>query len=613
MNSTIRTEKGRLWLGSAPILLLSGEIQFWRMNPDQWAPALESARAMGFTIVSTYLSWRRHQPAPDQFEWGEMVPQLDVRAFIESCAENGLRVQIKPGPWICAEEPGGGYPDWLLENDDIIALDAQGKHVIGYNPPFRHPVPCYRHPQYRQAVRRWFDSVWNKIGDLCYPTGPIVAVQLDNEPSHCFRDGLYESDYHPLQLTAWREWLVARYPDQNAFRAAWGASCDIATASPARPGDTPSEVPSGRTGAVDQQTRDWIDFSGDSILEHLRFLARCHAESGAEALLPTVNIVNPPVFEVPLAHNAVHTVPRGVVGTDHYYEPPLDLRDIDRLAKTAALARLAGEPLVWAPELMCGIWRSPGEVVRYPDPTPIEQIAWWGAAIALGYQGLNLYMLADRQNWQFAPVSTAPDAQPFYDASARFVALLAQHPDIVTATPVAATFLAWYRSDAVAGYAGRPEPYRAWDQTAFELLARGLPYQLVDSDDPVPPPRRGAVLLVPPKCSFSKDEKLTAVGWTVTRLDSATTLEVLDDAGLLKRPVEISTSGSSHVLITVTESCDYLYLHLVNWGVECSARVGLRDDFPIHEWTWLTTGSVVDLGNVVIPAGYTVMAHRFDS
>ena len=33
--------------------LLSGEIQFWRMNPDAWRPALASARRAGFTMVAT--------------------------------------------------------------------------------------------------------------------------------------------------------------------------------------------------------------------------------------------------------------------------------------------------------------------------------------------------------------------------------------------------------------------------------------------------------------------------------------------------------------------------------------------------------------------------------
>ena len=418
--------------------LVSGEVQFWRMAPETWRSALEATREAGIQVVATYLSWRRHEPTRGSFEWGANEPQLNAKEFVRLCHEVGLSVHIKPGPWICAEEPGGGYPDWLLDDDELVALDGWGKPVVGYNPPFLHRVPSYRHPGYRNAVRNWFTEVWRELGDFRYPNGPIVAVQLDNEPSYCFAHALYYSDYHPIQIRAFREWLDKNYLNDAHLSDAWGTSTTFQTAEPPRPDDKISVL--GDHGVPNQKLADWADFCGETITDHLRFIQDEHNRLGATSLLPTVNIVNPPILEVPLSHTAIRNATGATTGADHYYFPPLDLTDIDRLAKTAAFARLAGEPLVWAPELMAGIWRSPGEDVQYPDPTATEQAAWWGAAMGLGYQGFNFYMLVNRENWEFAPLGEGENAD-FLAATEKLTELISRTPDLTRSQPVSYTHL----------------------------------------------------------------------------------------------------------------------------------------------------------------------------
>ncbi|HEY3558686.1 MAG TPA: beta-galactosidase [Kribbella sp.] len=112
---TVTVGNGLLQVGSTSLPLVAGEIQFWRMEPETWKPAVEAARAAGVTLISTYLSWRRHELSPGLQDFtGWHDPRLDARRFLQVCADAGVFVQLKPGPWICAEEPGGGYPDWLL-------------------------------------------------------------------------------------------------------------------------------------------------------------------------------------------------------------------------------------------------------------------------------------------------------------------------------------------------------------------------------------------------------------------------------------------------------------------------------------------------------------------
>ncbi len=622
MTTPVHVADGAVHVGDEAMPLLSGEIQFWRMDPSQWRPALEAAKRDGFTMVATYLSWRRHEPAPGAFEWGSGDPRLDARAFVRACAEVGLAVHLKPGPWICAEEPGGGYPDWLLAHDDLVGRDAWGRPIVGYNPPFLHPVPCYQHPGYRTAARSWFAAVWDQLGDLCYPDGPIIAVQLDNEPSHCFSHALYYADYHPLAIAAFREWLTDRYHDDEALSTSWQVASALETAEPPRPDDAVGVL--AAAGTLDQRLADWAEFCGAAIAEHLQFLRRTHAELGAGMLLPTVNIINPPVFETPLSHGVVRAVTGASTGVDHYYLPPLDLTDIDRLAKTAAFARLAGEPLVWAPELMAGIWRSPGEQVAYPDPTPAEQAAWWGAALALGYQGFNLYMLADRENWQYAPIGDDPSAEGFADAAHRLVAMLAEHTDVLRATPIAAASLAWHPADAAAAWCvtgtargGDPvhtDPrarrgYDSWADAALELLRAGVPYDLVDTTTPQPAPRDGAVLLVPADSS-TDDAALAAAGWQVCRLTADVGVAELVAAGKLRPPVQVATT-TGDCLGAITGSGSALYLHLVNWGEPTVVTVTLSEEYSPHGWVNLTDAKTpVELDRILLPTGHVVLARE---
>ena len=79
----VRAERGLLHVGAKRVPLLSGEVQFWRLDPIDWDAALRAVAAEGIPMVSTYLSWQRYVPAPDApFTW-QHDERLDVRTFLE--------------------------------------------------------------------------------------------------------------------------------------------------------------------------------------------------------------------------------------------------------------------------------------------------------------------------------------------------------------------------------------------------------------------------------------------------------------------------------------------------------------------------------------------------
>jgi beta-galactosidase len=121
-----------LLLKNKKVPLLCGEVQFFRMDPEVWESCLKQVKNLGLPIVSTYLSWYRFSTGPGEYDLeGVTNPRLNVRKFLDLCSKYDLYVTMKPGPWICAEETNGGYPDWLVQNRDLQVLDAQDQPVKG--------------------------------------------------------------------------------------------------------------------------------------------------------------------------------------------------------------------------------------------------------------------------------------------------------------------------------------------------------------------------------------------------------------------------------------------------------------------------------------------------
>ena len=580
--SPISIENGMLRVDGRPLPFVAGEIQFWRMHPDSWRKAIETARDSGFTVISSYLSWRRHEPRRGELDFdGTTDPRLDVRRFVRLCADAGVLVQLKPGPWICAEEPGGGLPDWIMLRTDLLARDDQGDVVVGYNPPFQHPTPSYSNPAYLTAVRRWIADVWNALGEYVHPRGAIAMVQLDNEPSLAFQDSMYGSDRSEAAVVAFRSWLERRYGgDADAVRSAWDES-GLQGFSRAQPPRRPAP---GELPATDRKLYDWIEFTTWATADYLAQLSTMHESSGGGALLRTVNLVTHPVHDVPVSHSSIRGAVDAAVGEDHYYIPPLDTADIHRLARSAATARAAGEPLPWIPELQAGIWRSPGEHVEYPDPTPLEQEIWWGAAIALGFKGFNLYMLADRENWEFSPINSAATRSPFFRPIEKLSASLAKSMETLTASPLPDLVIAWHRPDAWDAYAVmgtsrvpdvagadpvRAEAYKAWDETLETLTALGVTYDLWDTA--TEPVVDGRAIVVPPLSGIDPDAiaALRDAGRTIVQLVERDP-ELIASAlsGTLDGLPSARSDGGrlGRALVSVRESNSESIAHIVFWG-----------------------------------------------
>lgn len=163
VNSRFVTRRGAPWL---PV---SGEFHFSRYPAAEWREELVKMRGGGITVATTYVFWIMHEERRGDFDWSG---DRDLRLFVETCAEAGLDVLLRIGPWAHGEFRNGGFPDWLGESACTPRTDD---------------------PAYLGLVRVLYGQIAEQVRGLLHAQGgPIIGIQLENE--------LYDQPAHLLTL-----------------------------------------------------------------------------------------------------------------------------------------------------------------------------------------------------------------------------------------------------------------------------------------------------------------------------------------------------------------------------------------------------------------------------
>lgn len=146
-------------LDGQPFRIVSGGLHYFRVHQAQWADRLRKARLMGLNTIDTYVPWNLHERRPGAFDFAGI---LDLAAFLDQAAAEGLNVLLRPGPYICGEWEGGGLPSWLLADPDLVLRSSD--------------------PAFLEAVERYLDALMPIVlPRLGTRGGPIIAVQVENE------------------------------------------------------------------------------------------------------------------------------------------------------------------------------------------------------------------------------------------------------------------------------------------------------------------------------------------------------------------------------------------------------------------------------------------------
>ncbi len=449
MSMGVILRENGLLLNGEKVLLFSGEMHFWRIGPEYWEKCLSQLKKAGLEIVSTYVSWRRHSiSSQDNDLTGKTDPRLNLPRFLELCAKLKIWVHLKPGPWICAEEQNGGYPEWLLEKEEILVRDNKGFLVKGYNAPFSHYIPSYLYPQYLSYVRRWIRDVDLCIKDFCYPKGPIVLIQLDNEPSMAFHDQIFASDYNQVNISLYQGWLEEKYSSIEKLNSV--CSTGYANFSDV---ELPFKLALRRLQDL-KKYMDWVEFKEWLLARHLTLLKQMHLDNGVKEVIFTTNYNQHRPMSVPNNWRKLEEA-AGLGGYDIYALAPLDEEVFADIVKAVNYTRAVSR-MPWAPEIMSGVWHIK-EIKDTPRISREHLEFLYFIALAYGLKGMNFYMFVNRENWKSTPVTEEGEKTYTYQAVSKVMRFIKEVKDFNSLTKIQSIALMYYRPYAWENYicAGR--------------------------------------------------------------------------------------------------------------------------------------------------------------
>lgn len=156
-------------LDGRPFQILAGEMHYPRIPRAAWRDRMRKLKALGLNTLTTYVFWNAHEPKKGQYDFSG---NLDVAAYVRLAQEEGLLVNLRPGPFVCAEWDGGGLPAWLFPTPDINARTTD--------------------PRYFEPVKGWLKRLGKELTPLLIDNGgPIILTQIENEYGAFGSDQVY--------------------------------------------------------------------------------------------------------------------------------------------------------------------------------------------------------------------------------------------------------------------------------------------------------------------------------------------------------------------------------------------------------------------------------------
>ncbi len=366
-----------LKVGEAEVPLISGEVHYWRLDPDNWVSILKTVSEMGIKVIATYVCWDYHEISPGVYDFtGETNPRRNLTGFLDLLTDLGFWIIFRPGPYIYSEWKNGGVPD-----------DAARYHRM--DPAFQA-----RAMQYMQAVTEVAKPYQATNG------GRILLWQSDNEIDpwpHWYTEQLGLGK----QSGPFHDYLKMRYQDVNELNAVWQtnyASIEQARAVIALFPDEPTKL---------RRYIDFVDFQHWYVNQVSEWGVKAYRKLGVD---------------VPIYLNAYSGVGTqswsememiaDLVGTDTYptnefdHWPNEHRNFLDSIRYTAAMSKLP-----YIAEFEAGTWHDwLGDVGMLSSNHYVMTAI---SALSGGVAGWNWYMLVNRDNWYQSPINewgrTRPD------------------------------------------------------------------------------------------------------------------------------------------------------------------------------------------------------------
>ena len=157
---TVSYDERSFLINNKRTIILSGSVHYPRSTPGMWDHIFEEMVEDGLNAVEIYVFWNIHEFKRGQ-EYDFTGP-ANLPLFVEKAAKAGLFVNLRIGPYVCAEWNYGGLPVWL---NSIPGMSLRSDS-----------------PVWEKEMERFVTDI-TKIMEkyLARNGGPIILAQIENE------------------------------------------------------------------------------------------------------------------------------------------------------------------------------------------------------------------------------------------------------------------------------------------------------------------------------------------------------------------------------------------------------------------------------------------------
>ncbi|GMI94881.1 beta-galactosidase 12 [Hibiscus trionum] len=161
VSATVSYDSKAIIINGRRRILLSGSIHYPRSTPEMWPDLIAKAKEGGLDVIQTYVFWNGHEPSPGKYYFQD---RYDLVRFVKLVQQAGLYVNLRIGPYVCAEWNFGGFPVWLKYVPGIAFRTDNG--------PFK------------AAMQKFTAKIVSMMkAEKLFQTqgGPIIMAQIENE------------------------------------------------------------------------------------------------------------------------------------------------------------------------------------------------------------------------------------------------------------------------------------------------------------------------------------------------------------------------------------------------------------------------------------------------
>ena len=157
---TVTYDERSFLINDKRTIILSGSVHYPRSTPGMWDHIFEEMVEDGLNAVEIYVFWNIHEFKRGQ-EYDFTGP-ANLPLFVEKAAKAGLFVNLRIGPYVCAEWNYGGLPVWL---NSIPGMSLRSDS-----------------PVWEKEMERFVTDITKVMEKyLARNGGPIILAQIENE------------------------------------------------------------------------------------------------------------------------------------------------------------------------------------------------------------------------------------------------------------------------------------------------------------------------------------------------------------------------------------------------------------------------------------------------